>query len=226
MLGGSRHNRGRHPDPCRKGKNWWISAGPLAVSRNLWWGWANIGACDMIGRVIAVAKDGSHRFSKLVVPEIAVIAGLGVDGDAHQGVTVKHRSRVKADPTQPNLRQVHLIHSELFYQVAKQGFRVEPADLGENITTKGIDLLGLPRGTHLKIGDEVVLEVTGLRNPCVQIDSFQKGLLAAVLDRGPNGELIRKSGVMSVVLRGGRVRAGDRIVVELPEPPFLPLERV
>jgi MOSC domain-containing protein YiiM len=180
----------------------------------------------MTGQVIAVAKDGNHRFSKLIVPEITIVAGLGVDGDAHQGVTVKHRSRVKADPTLPNLRQVHLIHSELFDEVAVQGFQVRPADLGENITTKGIDLLGLPRGAHLKVGEEVVLEVTGLRNPCAQIDNWQKGLLSAVLDRGPNRKLIRKSGIMSVVLRGGRVRAGDRIVVELPEPPFLPLERV
>lgn len=180
----------------------------------------------MTGQVVAVAMDASHRFSKLIVPEIVIFAGLGVDGDAHQGVTVKHLSRVKADPTQPNLRQVHLIHSELFEEVAEQGFRVGPADLGENIATKGIDLLGLPRGAHLKVGEEVVLEVTGLRNPCLQIENFQKDLLSAVLDRGPDGELIRKSGVMSVVLRGGRVRAGDGIIVELPEPPFLPLERV
>lgn len=180
----------------------------------------------MTGQVIAVAMDGSHRFSKLIMPQITIVAGLGVQGDAHQGVTVKHRSRVKADPTQPNLRQVHLIHSELFDEVAKQGFHVEPADLGENITTKGIDLLGLPRGAHLRVGEEVVLEVTGLRNPCAQIDDFQKGLLSGVLERGPRGELVRKSGIMSVVLKGGCVRAGDRIVIQLPEPPFLPLERV
>lgn len=180
----------------------------------------------MTGQVIAVAKDSNHGFSKLIVPEITIVAGLGIEGDAHQGATVKHRSRVKVDPTQPNLRQVHLIHSELFDEVALQGFRVGPADLGENITTEGIDLLGLPRGARLKVGEEVVLEVTGLRNPCAQIDNWQKGLLAAVLDRGPNGELIRKSGIMCVVLKSGRVRAGDRIAVDLPEPPFLPLERV
>ncbi|WP_301751442.1 MOSC domain-containing protein [uncultured Erythrobacter sp.] len=180
----------------------------------------------MTGHVIAVAKDSDHRFSKLLVPDITLVAGLGVEGDAHQGVMVKHRSRVTVDPTQPNLRQVHLIHSELFDEVATQGFRVGPADLGENITTKGIDLLGLPRGARLKVGEEVVLEVTGLRNPCAQIDSWQKGLLAAVLDRGPSGELIRKSGFMSVVLKGGRVRAGDCIAVEMPEPPFFRLERV
>lgn len=180
----------------------------------------------MTGKVIAVAKDESHNFSKRIVPEIKIVAGLGVNGDAHKGVKVKHRSRVSADPTQPNLRQVHLIHSELFDEVAKQGFHVNPADLGENITTEGIDLLGLPRGAHLKIGDDVVLEVTGLRNPCAQIDNFQKGLLSAMLDRGPNDELIRRSGIMTVALRSGWIRPGDSIIVELPDPPFLPLKRV
>jgi MOSC domain-containing protein YiiM len=178
------------------------------------------------GSVVAVARDAGHNFSKNLVLEIEIIAGLGVEGDAHLGEKVKHRSRVKTDPTQPNLRQVHLIHSELFDEVAKKGFAVKPADLGENITTQGIDLLGLPRHAILNIGDDVSLEVTGLRNPCAQIDNFQKGLLAAVLDKGPDGELIRKSGIMTVVLKGGRVRPGDRIDVELPDAPFLPLERV
>ncbi len=180
----------------------------------------------MSGLVAAVAKDAGHNFSKNPVPEINIIAGLGVEGDAHHGKNVKHRSRVKADPTQPNLRQVHLIHSELFDEVAEKGFVVKPADLGENIATKGIDLLGLPRHAVLNVGRDVRLEVTGLRNPCAQIDNFQKGLLSAVLDRGLDGELMRKSGIMTVVLKGGRVRPGDRIDVELPDPPFLPLERV
>lgn len=180
----------------------------------------------MSGTVVAVAKDAVHNFSKNLVPEIVMIAGLGVEGDAHLGEKVKHRSRINADPAQPNLRQVHLIHSELFDEVAQKGFRVMPADLGENITTKGIDLLGLPRHAILEIGEHVRLEVTGLRNPCAQIDDFQKGLLAAVLGKGPNGELIRKSGIMTVVLKGGYVRPGDRIHVTLPESPFLPLERV
>ena len=180
----------------------------------------------MSGTVVAVAKDAGHNFSKKIVPEIEIIAGLGVDGDAHFGERVKHRSRVKADPTQPNLRQVHLIHSELFDEVAEKGFSVQPADLGENITTEGLDLLALPRHAVLEIGANVRLEVTGLRNPCAQIDDFQKGLLSAVLDKGPNGELIRKSGIMTVVLAGGRVRSGDRINVKMPDPPFLPLERV
>lgn len=180
----------------------------------------------MRARVIAVARDTGHHFSKLIVPEIEIVAGLGVAGDAHSGVTVQHRSRVKADPSQPNLRQVHLIHSELFSEVGEQGFRLQPGDLGENITTSGIDLLGLPRGTILRIGETARLQVTGLRNPCAQIDSFQRGLLAAVLDKRADGTLIRKSGIMAIALHGGQVRPGDAIMVELPAPPFLPLDRV
>ncbi|MEL7199408.1 MAG: MOSC domain-containing protein [Pseudomonadota bacterium] len=180
----------------------------------------------MSGTVISVARDEAHNFSKSLVPEIEIIAGLGVAGDAHLGKTVMHRSRVEADPTQPNLRQVHLIHSELFDEVAQKGFSVRPADLGENITTLGVDLLGLPRHAVLEIGESVRLEVTGLRNPCAQIDNFQKGLLSAVLNKRSDGNLIRKSGIMTIALTGGHVRAGDRINVKLPDPPFLPLERV
>ena len=178
------------------------------------------------GRVIAVARSAEHRFSKRLVKSIKILTGLGVEGDAHQGVTVKHRSRVAADPTRPNLRQVHLLHAELFNEVAAKGFKVGPADLGENITTEGVDLLGVPRNTILRIGAEVKLRVTGLRNPCAQIERFQEGLLAAVLDRGPNGELIRKAGIMTVVHTGGTVRPGDKIVVEPPPPPHLALQRV
>jgi len=178
------------------------------------------------GRIVAVARDGGHHFSKAPVDEIHVLAGLGVAGDAHLGVTVQHLSRVAADPAQPNLRQVHLIHAELFDELRSKGFAVGPADLGENMTTLGIDLLGLPRGTMLRIGDAVALEVTGLRNPCGQIERFQPGLLAAVVDRGPKGEVIRKAGIMTIVRAGGVVRAGDAIVVEMPAAPHLPLERV
>lgn len=180
----------------------------------------------MSARVIAVARDAGHRFSKAVVPEIAILAGLGVAGDAHSGETIKHRSRVRVDPSQPNLRQVHLVHAELFDEVGAKGFRVGPGDLGENITTAGIDLLALPRGTVLRLGDSVHLKVTGLRNPCAQIDSFQRGLLGAVLEKRPDGTLARKAGIMTIVLAGGVVRAGDPIAADLPDPPFLPLERV
>ncbi len=180
----------------------------------------------MEGCVIAVARDAGHRFSKEVVEAITILEGLGVEGDAHAGTTVKHRSRVRADPAAPNLRQVHLIHAELFDEVAQQGFTVSLGDLGENITTAGIDLLGLPRGTVLAIGDTVRLEVTGLRNPCSQIEAFQPGLLNAVLDKRLDGTLVRKSGVMSIVLAGGTVRAGDAIRAHLPAPPFQPLERI
>lgn len=178
------------------------------------------------GLVVAVAKDGEHRFSKEPATEVRIVAGLGVEGDAHQGVTVKHRSRVAADPTQPNLRQVHLMHSELFEELRRKGFDVEPADLGENITTRGLDFLALPRNSLLQIGADAVLEVTGLRNPCAQIERFQPGLLAAVLDRGPEGEVIRKAGIMAIARTGGLIRCGDAITVALPLPPYLPLERV
>lgn len=178
------------------------------------------------GFVAAVAKDGDHRFSKGLAAAITVVAGLGVEGDAHQGVTVQHRSRVAADSTQPNLRQVHLIHTELFEELGKKGFEVKPGDMGENIATRGINLLSLPRGSLLRVGRQVILEVTGLRNPCAQIERFQNGLLAAVLGRGPNGEVIRKAGIMTVVREGGVIRPNDAIVAELPSPPHLPLERV
>ena len=178
------------------------------------------------GRVLSVAKDDTHRFSKTPASQICIVAGLGVQGDAHSGVTVKHRSRVAVDPTQPNLRQVHLMHAELFEELQGKGFNVGPADLGENITTEGVDLLSLPRNALLRIGDNALLQVTGLRNPCSQIDRFQTGLLKAVLLRQPQGELIRKSGIMTIVIKGGMVRAGDPIRIQLPEPPYLPLERV
>ena len=178
------------------------------------------------GRVISVSQSGQHGFSKTPVEQIELLEGLGVKGDAHAGERVQHLSRVRADPTQPNLRQVHLIHGELLHDLAAQGFGAKSADLGENITTEGIDLLSLPTGTVLEIGDGAVLEVTGLRNPCKQIEAFEKGLLAAVLDRAPDGALIRKAGIMSVVIAGGTVKLGDAIRVRLPDGPHLPLQPV
>lgn len=173
-----------------------------------------------------VGRDASHRFSKPGVLQIRLIAGEGVAGDAHRGVTVQHRSRVAADPTQPNLRQVHLIQAELFDELTARGFQVASGDLGENITTRGIDLLGLPTGTRLAIGATAIIEITGLRNPCGQIEKFQTGLLAAVLDRAPDGALIRKAGVMGIVVTGGDITPGDTITVTLPAEPHRPLERV
>ena len=176
--------------------------------------------------VVAVARDGSHRFSKALVPELRVIAGQGVEADAHRGTTVQHRSRVAVDPTQPNLRQVHLIHAELFDELRDKGFAIGPGELGENVTTHGVALLDLPVATLLRIGDAAVLELTGLRNPCGQIERFRPGLLAAVLDRGPAGEVIRKAGVMTTVRVGGVIAAGDPITVQLPLLPHRRLERV
>ena len=181
---------------------------------------------NLTGTVVAVAKDGKHRFSKPVADEITIIAGLGVEGDAHAGATVKHRSRVRRDPTTPNLRQVHLIHQELLDEVVAYGYTVQPGEMGENITTRGIDLLNLPEGTLLHIGAGVVLRITGLRNPCSQIDKFQEGLMARMVEKLPDGTIVRKAGVMSVVEVGGVVRPGDDIRVDPPAGEHLPLQPV
>lgn len=180
----------------------------------------------MAGSVEAVARSDGHRFSKSTAESITLIAGLGVDGDAHVGVNVKHRSRVRADPTQPNLRQVHLVHRELFDEMAALGFEVRPGDIGENITTKGIDLLRLPRGTRLRLGRDAVVEVTGLRNPCAQLDAFEAGLMRAMLDRNEDGQLVRKAGVMAIVCTSGTVTPGDQVAIELPKGPHHRLEPV
>jgi len=180
----------------------------------------------MEGTVTAVSRSAAHTFSKENSASIRLVAGLGVEGDAHCGETVKHLSRVAQDPTQPNLRQVHLIHSELHEELRAGGFEVTAGQMGENITTWGVALLDLPTGTLLHLGETAVVEVTGLRNPCPQLDRFQSGLLAAVLDRDPEGNLVRKAGIMGVVRVGGEVSPGDGIRVELPPQPYNPLERV
>ena len=176
--------------------------------------------------VIAVARSATHSFSKAPQAKIQLVAGLGVEGDAHKGSTVRHRSRVARDPTQPNLRQVHLIQAELHDELRAAGFTVGPGDLGENVTTRGIDLLGLPVGARLRLGTEAVVEVTGLRNPCAQLDRFESGLLAAVLARDESGQLVRKAGIMGTVLVGGELRAGDAVEVELPALPHRMLQVV
>ncbi|MFD8534089.1 MOSC domain-containing protein [Streptosporangium canum] len=177
-------------------------------------------------RVTAVSRSATHTFGKTCRPGIRLLAGLGVEGDAHLGVTVRHRSRVARDPTQPNLRQVHLIPAELHDELEGAGFSVAAGQLGENITTRGVDLLGLPVGALLRLGGEARVEITGLRNPCLQIDAFQPGLLRQVVSRDEAGRLIRRAGVMGVVVAGGEVRPGDAIEVELPPPPHRPLDRV
>ncbi|MFD3869960.1 MOSC domain-containing protein [Streptomyces sp. NPDC058623] len=177
-------------------------------------------------QVSAVSSNGVYSFTKPNRESITLLAGLGVEGDVHAGVTVKHRSRVAQDPTQPNLRQVHLIHRELFDEVADRGFDVAPGELGENVTTEGIDLLALPTGTLLGLGAEAVVEVTGLRNPCLQIDNFRSGLLKQVVGRDKAGRLVRKAGIMGVVHRGGTIHPGDAITVTLPALPHVPLKRV
>jgi MOSC domain-containing protein YiiM len=176
-----------------------------------------------MGSVAAVSLRSGHHFSKTPSLGIRLLAGLGVADDGHMGETVKHRSRVRKDPTQPNLRQVHLMHAELFDELRTRGYFVKPGDLGENITTSGIDLLALPTGTRLHLGASAVVEITGLRNPCIQLDTFQKGLMAATLDKDADGNLIRKAGIMSIVISQGDVRPGDAIRVELPDMPHRPL---
>lgn len=176
--------------------------------------------------VTAVSASSSHGFSKKNRLWIRLLAGLGVEGDAHSGRTVKHRSRVARDPSQPNLRQVHLMHAELHDELEAAGFAVSAGQMGENITTRGIDLLALPTGTRLHIGETAVIEVTGLRNPCVQIDRFQRGLMQAVLDKDEKGNLVRKAGVMGIVLSDGDVQPGDPIRTVLPLGPLRALECV
>jgi MOSC domain-containing protein YiiM len=180
----------------------------------------------MGGIVTAVSRSPRHSLVKLNENCIKLVAGLGVEGDAHLGTTVKHRSRVARDPTQPNLRQVHLVHAELHDELRQAGFAVAPGQMGENVTTSGVDLLGLAAGTRLHLGVSAIVEVTGLRNPCAQLDKIQKGLMAATLGRDQHGNLVRKAGIMGVVLSEGEVRPGDPIRVEPPPPPHRPLAPV
>jgi MOSC domain-containing protein YiiM len=169
--------------------------------------------------ITAVSRSAKHTLSKPNEDSIRLLTGLGVEGDAHLGTTVKHRSRVARDPAQPNLRQVHLIHAELHDELRHAGFGVSAGQMGENITVRGVDLLGLPTGALLHLGDAAVVEVTGLRNPCAQLDRIQPGLMAATLRRDEHGNLVRKAGIMGVVIAGGEVRPGDPIEVELPPQP-------
>lgn len=181
---------------------------------------------DLAGVVAGVFRSATHTLSKDAQETIELVVGLGVVGDAHAGRTVQHRSRVARDPSQLNLRQVHLIHAELHGELRQRGFAVVAGQMGENITTRGVDLLGLSAGTRLRLGDDAVVSITGLRNPCRQLEEIQPGLMAAVLDRDAQGALIRKAGVMAVVVAGGVVRPGDRIAVELPALLHVPLQPV
>jgi len=177
-------------------------------------------------RIVGLAQSASHGFSKQNVGSIALLAGHGVTGDAHAGKTVKHRSRVAVDPSQPNLRQVHLIHSELLAELALKGFDIQSGQLGENILTQHLDVLALPRGTKLEIGLSAVVEATGLRNPCAQIDNFAPRLLAHLAYRDADRKLVRKAGIMSVVLNSGIIAVGDCIKIILPPEPHADLEPV
>ncbi|WP_445679149.1 MOSC domain-containing protein [Radicibacter daui] len=177
-------------------------------------------------RVEAVSLSADHSFSKPQQAKIKLLKGLGIEGDAHLGVTVQHLSRIAQDPTQPNLRQVHLIHGELLDALKAEGFAVGPGTMGENITTRGVDLLGLPQGARLKLGEDAVVEITGLRNPCHQLDKYQKRLMGRLVFKDETGEIVRLAGIMGIVLEGGMVAPGDSIAVELPPQLHRKLERV
>jgi MOSC domain-containing protein YiiM len=176
--------------------------------------------------VVAVSKDGQHRFSKQPCAQIILGEGIGVQGDAHAGVTVQHLHRVARDASQPNLRQVHLLPREFFDEAREEGYELGPGDLGENVLTQGLDLAGLSLDTLLRIGAGAVVRVTGLRNPCVQINRFRKGLLKVASGRDESGQVVLKAGIMGVVTTGGIIRPGDRIEVEPPAPPHHALECV
>jgi MOSC domain-containing protein YiiM len=175
---------------------------------------------------VGVAASPEHGVGKAPREAIRLLVGLGVEGDAHLGATVQHRSRAARDPRQPNLRQVHLVHAELHDELRERGFAVTAGAMGENVTTRGVDLLALPTGTRLRLGPDAVVELTGLRNPCRQLDGLQRGLMAATLDRAPDGTLVRKAGVMAVVVAEGEVRPGDAVEVALPAAPQRALEPV
>ena len=180
----------------------------------------------MDGVVTAVSRSKTHTLTKPHLGSIRLLAGLGVEGDAHLGQTIKHRSRVARNPSQPNLRQVHLLHTELHDELRAAGFVVSAGQMGENVTTRGIDLLALPTGTRLHLGDTAVVEVTGLRNPCFQLNRIQRGLMKATLARDEQGNLVRKAGIMGIVLTGGEVRPGDPIRIQVPPEPHQPLRPV
>jgi MOSC domain-containing protein YiiM len=177
-------------------------------------------------KIVALSKSSDHYFSKETCASILLVEGRGVEGDCHSGVTVQHRSRVAVDPTQPNLRQVHLIHAELLDELRLGGYQIAEGELGENITTRGIDLLALPKGALLKLGDSALVEITGLRNPCLQIETFRAGLLSKVLVKLADGTVLRKTGVMAIVKASGAVDVGDQIKITLPPLPHMALERV
>jgi MOSC domain-containing protein YiiM len=185
---------------------------------------------DAEASVVAVHRAPEYQFSKDTTDSITLLAGLGVEGDAHLGATVQHRSRVASDPNQPNLRQVHLVMSELLDEVRTAGTSIDNGQLGENITTSGIDLIGLPVGSVLRIGPDALVALTGLRNPCKQIRDVGEGVLKMMFvdgeEYGRPGEQVGRTGVMGVVLTGGEVRSNDTIKIRYPAGPHTPMQKV
>ncbi|MEI7624224.1 MAG: MOSC domain-containing protein [Actinomycetes bacterium] len=181
---------------------------------------------ELVGTVTSLHSDSGHNFSKPSIAEAVFLAGVGIEGDAHSGPTTQHLSRQKKDASRPNLRQVHLVASELHEELRADGFDVPFGAFGENLTTSGLDLGELPVGSTLRLGDDVIIALTGFRDPCSQIDKFQEGLRAAVSFKPETGPQLFRNGVMSVVVRGGTVRVGDTIKVALPAEPHQPMQKV
>ncbi len=175
---------------------------------------------------MSVSLSEDHNFSKKTCSRITLLKGLGVEGDAHCGAKVQHRSRVAKNPDQPNLRQIHLLQSEILDELKGLGFSVQPGEMGENITTAGIDLISLPTNARIKIGNSAVIEIKGLRNPCSQINDFKKGLMNQFLAKDQTGNAVYKAGVMGIVLEGGEIARGDKISVSMPDGPHIKLQLV
>jgi MOSC domain-containing protein YiiM len=173
------------------------------------------------GTVVAVASKEKHEFSKRTRHAITLVEDHGVEGDVHAGRVIQHRYLAKKMPVMPNNRQVHLIASELFTELGLSGFNVSPGELGENITTAGLDLTNLPLGTRLRLGSSAVVEITGLRTPCSLIDRFQKGLKRAMIMKHEQPRF--RCGVLGVAKATGKIAPGDPIIVELPSFSLQPL---
>ena len=178
------------------------------------------------GWVFAICSSPKHGFSKQPQRSIRLLAGRGVEGDAHCGETVQHLYLKRRNPLAPNRMQVHLLQSELFDELAFVGYALTAGQLGENITTRGIGLLNLPQGTRLHLGGEAVVELTGLRTPCKLIEDFKPGLLKQVISRDAANKVLAKAGVMAIVLHGGDVHERSPIRVEYPAARHVPLQMI
>lgn len=166
------------------------------------------------GKVIAVCCNPEPGLPKPVVDTVHLIENWGVEGDYHAGPLVRHRYLAKKDPTKPNMRQVLLMDAVVFADLAQNDIHIGPGMMGENITIEGLAVMQLAVGTRLAIGSAVV-EVTERRSPCYQLNGIDPRLLKAVVTK-QDGQAIFKAGIMTRILQGGWVRAGDLVKVLSP----------